>query len=42
MNTNWLEVGLFVFVISLNAWIGIMQEGSIMKRLQMLSKKYAV
>ena len=26
--TNWLEVGLIVFVITLNAWIGIMQEGS--------------
>ncbi|CAB9500556.1 Sodium/potassium-transporting ATPase subunit alpha [Seminavis robusta] len=26
--TNWLEVALIVFVISLNAWIGIMQEGS--------------
>jgi Ca2+-transporting ATPase len=23
--TNWLEVGLIVFVITLNAWIGIMQ-----------------
>ena len=28
MITNWLEVGLIVFVITLNAWIGIMQEGS--------------
>jgi magnesium-transporting ATPase (P-type) len=26
--TNWLEVGLIIFVITLNAWIGIMQEGS--------------
>ena len=26
--TNWLEVALIVFVITLNAWIGIMQEGS--------------
>ncbi|CAB9525266.1 Sodium/potassium-transporting ATPase subunit alpha [Seminavis robusta] len=26
--TNWLEVALIIFVISLNAWIGIMQEGS--------------
>lgn len=23
--TNWLEVGLIMFVITLNAWIGIMQ-----------------
>jgi magnesium-transporting ATPase (P-type) len=28
MITNWLEVALIVFVITLNAWIGIMQEGS--------------
>eukprot|EP00544_Gedaniella_sp_CCMP2646_P007002 CAMPEP_0202479932 /NCGR_PEP_ID=MMETSP1361-20130828/115_1 /ASSEMBLY_ACC=CAM_ASM_000849 /TAXON_ID=210615 /ORGANISM="Staurosira complex sp., Strain CCMP2646" /LENGTH=1011 /DNA_ID=CAMNT_0049107307 /DNA_START=60 /DNA_END=3095 /DNA_ORIENTATION=- len=26
--TNWLEVALIIFVITLNAWIGIMQEGS--------------
>ena len=28
MITNWLEVALILFVITLNAWIGIMQEGS--------------
>ena len=28
MITNWLEVALIIFVITLNAWIGIMQEGS--------------
>ena len=26
--TNWLEVALIIFVVTLNAWIGIVQEGS--------------
>jgi magnesium-transporting ATPase (P-type) len=34
--TDWIEVGLIVFVICLNTWIGLMQEGSAEKAAEAL------